>query len=335
MFPIIPGQLLNLTELMQNASKKYSRVGFCNKFQFNTTIFISPAISGIGLILNFLNILVFTKTTKKIPKGNMIKYLIAKSVFDFCYCSIIVIDSFDFSFKYSYYYQIYRLCIHYYLKHVVIFLSVAFDCLAIISRYSLITKRIQWSEKITVFNRGMPIFTSFGLLIYSYKFIEYSILPYKSVNNISVAVNFTIEASRILSIKDRLTIELVQTTLVNLICPSIILIFNILTALEIKNKMRNKRRLSASKSIHERIKRSEIRNTLMLILASPLTIFPNYVFFVIAALTLISFTQFYNACFDNIGNIVFYAQFTFSLFFYFAFNVNFKNNFKKLICLSK
>ena len=321
-----------------NASINYTIPDVCEDFQFTTDVIISPVISGIGLILNILNILVFNKTPKQIVKGDMVKYLIAKSVFDLCYCLIIILEFLTGrNSDYSFYYNIFKLCILIYFKHVAIFLSIAFDCLAIVRRYSLITKRIQWTEKIIVFNRGMPIFTAIGLLIYSYKFAFYKIVPYKLIggySNISTEGQFILGNGE-MSAMDYIRIELFQTSIVNGLFPSIILIFNTLTAFEIKKTMMNKRRLSTSKSIHDKIKRSEIRNTTMLILSSPLTILPNFIFFLVAILVQISPTQFYNACFDNIGNILFYSQFSFSFLFYFVFNVNFQKNLTKLILVSK
>ena len=322
MFPLIPSGLFNLTG--QNESGNYSFSGSCIDFQNKTIFYIIPTISGIGILLNILNLLVFTQTPKKIKKGDMIKYLIGKSVFDLCFCLIVILRFVTGglnTFR-SFYYFIFEWCIIY-CKPVVIFLSVAFDCLAIISRYILITKRIRWTEKIIVFKRGMPIFTSIGFIIHSYKFAMYNIVPY-------TLGGLTLENGA-LSIIAVIRIELVQKTIVNFIFPTIILIFNILTGLELKNTMKNKRRLSTSKSIHDKIKRSENRNTAMLILSSPITIFPNYAFFCTAILVFISPTQFYNACIENIGNIILYSQFSFSFLFYFIFNKNFQKNLKKLI----
>ena len=333
MYPVVPA------DSYPNASNNYSISDLCEDFKFTTGDIISPVISGIGLILNILNILVFNKTPKQIVKGDMVKYLIAKSVFDLCYCLIIILESLtEINSDSSFYYYIFKWCILLYFRHVTIFLSIAFDCLAIVSRDSLITKRIQWTEKIIVFNRGMPIFTAIGLLIYSYKFAFYKIVPYTFIGgggyyNISTEGQFILGNGE-LSAMDYIRIELFQTSIVNGIFPSIILIFNTLTAFEIIQTMRNKRRLSTSKSIHNKIKRSEIRNTTMLILSSPLTILPNFIFFLVAILVQISPTQFYNACFDNIGNILFYSQFSFSFLFYFVFNVNFQKNLKKLILVS-
>ena len=325
MFTLIPSGQFNLTG--QNESGYYSFSGSCIDFQKNTILYIIPTISGIGIILNILNLLVFTQTPKQLVKGDMIKYLMGKSVFDLCFCLIVILQSvtaglYDIR---SFYYFIFDWCILRYCRNVVKFLSISFDFLAIISRYSLLTKRIQWVNKIIVFRKGMPIFTSIGFIIYSYKFAMYNIVPY-------TLGGFTLE-NGVLSIIAVQRIELIQSTIVNFIFPTIILIFNILIGLELKNTMKKKRRLSTNMSIHDKIKRSENRNTAMLILSSPITIFPNLAFFCAAILVLISPTQFYNACIDNIGNIAFYSQFSFSCLFYLLFNVklNFRKNLKKLI----
>ena len=172
-------------------------------------------------------------------------------------------------------------------------------------------------------------------IFYSYKFAMFKIVPYNfgGYSNISTEGQFILGNGE-MSAMDYIRIELFQTSIVNGLFPSIILIFNTLTAFEIKKTMMNKRRLSTSKSIHDKIKRSEIRNTTMLILSSPLTILPNFIFFLTAILVQINYTQFYNACFDSIGNILFYSQFSFSFLFYFVFNVNFQKNLKKLILVS-
>ena len=69
----------------------------------------------------------------------------------------------------------------------------------------------------------------------------------------------------------------------------------------------------------------------MLIWTSPVTVIPNYVFFVISIFGLFNYVDVYNPCADVIGDIVFDIQFAVSLIFYYSFNVNFQKVFNELI----
>ena len=84
-------------------------------------------------------------------------------------------------------------------------------------------------------------------------------------------------------------------------------------------------------TVQDRVKSSESRNTYMLIWTSPVTIVPNYMFFVINILNFIKYTAFYNPCVEAIGDIVFSLQFTLSFIFYYSFNLNFKTVVHNLI----
>ena len=168
----------------------------------------------------------FARALKTFVKGEMIKYLFAKSFCDSCYCTINVLFCLPniYPLKYSYYYQVFNLCTNLYLKHVAIFLSIVFACSAIVEGYRLTTERIKWVHKITKFNRGMPFLTFTGLCLYSYKFIEFRIIlfePYgiNSSNILPVSLNFTTEGGG-LSNDMYLTLEMIQATIVNCICIS-------------------------------------------------------------------------------------------------------------------
>ena len=183
--------------------------------------------------------------------------------------------------------------------------------------------------KIIVFNRGMPILTTIGFVLYSYKTMEFRIARFKYLNSTTNSekahFQWTISGGR-LSIELTLIIQLIQTTIVNFIVTSLILIFNILTLLEIKNKLRKKRMITPARNtiVYDRIKKAENRNTMMLVWSSPLITIPNFAFFVGSMIVFTAYTQFYNACVDSVANILYYSQFSFSFLFYYAFNVNFQ-----------
>ena len=74
-------------------------------------------------------------------------------------------------------------------------------------------------------------------IFYSYKFAMFKIVPYNfgDYYNISTEGQFMLGNGE-LSVMDIISIELIQTSIVNFLFPSIILIFNTLTALHIKKQ---------------------------------------------------------------------------------------------------
>ena len=66
----------NLTSIKMNA---------CVDFQHYSITYIIPSLGVIGMLLNILAIVVFSKTKSTTIKGDMTKYLIAKLIFDICY----------------------------------------------------------------------------------------------------------------------------------------------------------------------------------------------------------------------------------------------------------
>ena len=126
----------------------------------------------------------------------MTKYLIAKSIFDICYnlCTLFPLlnefcDQCEYTF--SYWNQVFQLCITHYLKPVSLFLSIAFDLAATFDRYRLITDKCKFFNKIFIFKRGMPLITCIPFIAYTYKFGVNQIFRYPSIN--SNNVEYTIE----------------------------------------------------------------------------------------------------------------------------------------------
>ena len=332
MFYLIPGIFFdsNETGLWRNSSHN-SSFGFCEDFIYNKIYYVYQCLSVIGIILNVLNMIAFVKMSKKYSKESMTKYLFVKSLFDSLYC-VINISCFLLPiyspYAYSYTYQVYYKYINLYVGHVIMSLSIVFDCAAITDRYLLISGRMKWMYKVIVFNRGMPILTIICFALYSYKTIEFRIIRFGNFNstiNLQKHFQWTLDGAG-LSNGLSLLFQLIQTLIVNFIVCSSILTFNILTLIEIKIKLRKKRTLTPAGNtiVQDRIKSAENRNTMMLVWSSPLTIIPNFAFFLGSIAVLTCYTQLYNACVDAVGNILYYSQFSFSFFFYYAFNVNFQ-----------
>ena len=332
MFYIIPGLLYDTNETRFVPDTHNYSLGFCEEFSYNTINYVYISFSGIGIILNVLNMIEFFKISKKYPKESMIKYLFVKSLFDFLYCVINIscyLITYYSPYTYSYIYQVYYKYVKIYFGHVIMSLSIVLDCGAIIDRYLLISGRMKWMHIVIVFTRGIPILTIILFAMYSYKTIEYKIVQFHNftLNDPSLEAYFqwTLDGGG-LSMELALILQMIQTTIVNFIVTSLILIFNILTLIEIKNKLRKKRTITPIENtiVHDRIKRAENRNTMMLVWSSPLTIVPNFAYFLGSIAVLTVHTQFYNACVDSFVNVLYYSQFSFSFFFYCAFNLNFQ-----------
>ena len=124
--------------------------GICVELILNSPYYIKPSISAFGLFFNSFCILVFFKMSKTTTKGNMAKYLIAKSIFDICFnlCSLFpLVNNFCDTCTYTYWFQL-ILLFQLYLRPISVFLSVAFHFVAIFDRYRLITNKFQLFNKI-------------------------------------------------------------------------------------------------------------------------------------------------------------------------------------------
>ena len=131
---------------------------------------------------------------------------------------------------------------------------------------------------------------------------------------------------------------MIQKTVIHFLLVTLILILNLLMLVKLRNIFKSKRRVletSSSNATQDRVRKSESRNTFMLIWTSPVTIIPNYMNFVINILSFVSITGFYNPCLEAIGNVVFELQFVISFVFYYSFNMNFKTVVHQLIAFRK
>ena len=237
---------VNLTGSWQNISEN-SSYGFCEQFLIFSNLYIILAISGIGMILNVLNLIAFFKMSKKLKTESMSKYLFVKSLFDFVYCLInftYLLLSIYGQHTYSYSHQAFILYGFLYFKNVFIFMSIVSDCAAIVDRYLLVSGRMKWMYKIIVFNRGIPILTIIGLSLYSNKFVEYRIMHFPHFNSsyLSEKFQWTINGNGV-NIELSLVFQLIQTTITNFILTSLIIIFNTLTLVELKKMFKSKRTL--------------------------------------------------------------------------------------------
>ena len=332
MYSAIPSSSVNLTD------SNSSTTGFCDDLQLFTPAYIITPISVIGILLNVSNILVFLKTKTTTIKGDMTKYLICKSIFDICLnlsnvFPLVRFASLQYDFIYSYCYQVFNLVIMVYLHPVSILCSIAFDFAATFDRYRLVTNKCKFFDKIFVFRRGMSLIICISIVGYIYKFFFFHIVPIFISNNYTNTYSTEGNMPR----EAKIIIDLIQKISIHFLLVTIILILNVLMLVKLKNIFKAKRTVITpnSRTIQDRVNSSESRNTYMLIWTSPVTIIPNYMFFVINILQFFNYIEFYNPCVDAIGDIVFSLQFSCSFIFYYWFNVNFKTVVHEIIRIKR
>ena len=309
-----------------------STSGICDELLYYGPIYIISPISVIGVLFNLLNIVVFSKTKTTTIKGDMTRYLIAKSIWDICYnlCDLFSrLNDFGLNPEYtsSFAYQVLYLSISLYLKSISLFLSIIFDLTATFDRYRLITDKCKFFNKIFAFKRGLPLIICIPVIVYLYKFWYYYICVNSGFDE-TYTVYSTVGRDIPPSIMN--TIDLIQKIIINFSFVTLILFLNLLMLIKLKNAFKSKRTVTTDRETIDRIRKSESRNTLMLIWTSPVTIIPNYIFFVSSILRLCNYLEFYNLCAESIGNIVFSLQFSVSFIFYYSFNVNFQKAFNEL-----
>ena len=314
-----------------------STVNYTTTICENILIVITPeyiitSISAIGILLNILNVVVFFKTKSTTIKGDMTKYLIAKSIFDIIYNTCKLFSLFGFlcpqcELTSSFVYQVFYLAIIIYLKTISLVLSIAFDIAATFDRYRIITDNCMFFNKILVFKRGLPLIMCIPVIVFTHRFAIYKIYVNRLFHKTYTVYTVEIKNVSVLPI-----INLAEKIIIHFSLISLILVFNILMLAKLRSIFKAKRLVTTDREILNRIKKAEARNTFMLILTSPVTIIPNYTFFVINILELINYSEFYNACAQSIGDIIFSLQFTVSFIFYYSFNVNFQKGVHRLIC---
>ena len=250
-------------------------------------IYILYPIFVIGIILNILNIVVFFKTKTTTIKGDMTRYLIAKSIVDICYnlCSLFpLLNDFCLQPEYtsSFAYKVLTLSITYYLKPVCLFVSIAFDLAATFDRYRLITNKCQWFNKIFVFKRGLTWIICIPVIAYTHKFGFFYIISSPIFNKTYTV--YALEGRTNISPSVFTSIDLVQKIIIHFLFITLILVFDLLMLVQLKNAFKPIRTATTDRETLVRISKSESRNILMLIWTSPVTVIPNYVFFVMSIL---------------------------------------------------
>ena len=250
----------------------------------------------------------------------------AKSIFDIInnFSKIFLLLEFfcpQCEFTFSFVYQVFKLSITVYLKSISLFLSIAFDLAATFDRYILITDKCKWFSKILIFKRGLPLILCIPVIVYTHRFAIYQIYVNTDYNETYTEYQIVIK-----NIDHTFwnSINLIEQIFIQFLLTSMIFVFNILMLAKLRSIFKAKRTVTTDIEIISRIKIAESRNTLMLVLTSPVTIIPNYTFFVINILELINSSEFYNSCAEAIGDIVFSLQFVVSFVFYYSFNVNFQ-----------
>ena len=328
MYSVIPATLLgNWTKFNR------PKTNICDDLLFVSPAYILMPISVIGIVLNVFTILVFLKTKTSTIKGDMTRYLIAKSIFDICYniCSVFPFLNFvcfQCEYTLSFWFQVVKLFIVIYLKSVSMFLSIAFNFAATFDRYRYITDSCKFFDKIFAFKRGMPLIICIPVIAYTYRFGLFHIVDMSFLSNSTTW--YSIEGIHV-SPFVIISINMVQKIIIHFVFITSILVFNFSIVFKLRSTFKHIIQITHSQSHLEAVKKSEVRNTFMLIWTSPVIIIPNYLFFIISILEMISIIEFYNPCAESIGDIVFSLQFAVPFIFYYSFNVNFRKAFHQLM----
>ena len=255
-------------------------------------------------------------------KGDMYKYLIAKSICDSSYCignifSVFLFSCFECSFKTTLWFMVFKLIIVKYLKPSSMMFTILLEFFAIFDRYRLITNKLNCLRKLLTFRKTIAAVIIVVFSIYSYEFYMFRIIsfPLYTTSENETSLVYSIEGIPS-GFYSNILFNFVLSTTVNLFLTLVVLFFNILTLLAVKSSLKYKARLTptATRTTNE-ISSSETRNTLMLIWTCPLVVLPNLIYFLADTFGLIAIIGLYNACLEAFGEIIFSLQFSSSFFF--------------------
>ena len=304
---------------------------------------ISKIISSVGIVLNFLNIVVFLnprmKTTRCSDKNKMNVYLLAKSACDLTFLTrnifFYLLDCQDCSLASHKGLKIFHLVFSVYLGIVSQLASMLLAVMATFDRYVTISQTCcQVYAKISYLFVLASIF-AFSCLFYSYKFFEYHVVPTIKAESYGSS-EYSIDYTSFGNSPTMGVIRVVHSFMRDFVCVVLLVILNVLITLKMRTNLHKKKAAAAilrtSAPALLRTVRAEHKVTIMVILTASAAIIGHILpFLSYLPLDILLFTQ--SFCFAIVELLVYFSSFSIDFVFCFFFNSFFRKTFF-VICRS-
>ena len=300
---------------------------FCNKFYMVYDNYIEISILIIGIILNFICVIIFYKLMRNSSQNdNLNKYLLIKSIVDtLMYVHIMVIKSISLSkANKPYLYQVFRLIFFRYVLFILELMSMFLEIVSILNRYFTFTKINKRFEKFG-FKSAMFLMSIYSFGFYAYRFFDEQIELVVDVKTNSTS--YKLNSNKLDGIS--IIFDYIHSIVRDGICVLLIFILNILTLIKLKKVMKKKMNLQ-SKSIYKdkRLNETGFRLTKMVVATASITFFGHI-------LTLIEYifvnVIYIDDCFSAFSSFTFFSCNSFNFVLYYYFNLNFKRLFLSFV----
>jgi hypothetical protein len=302
-------------------------------------VYLKKLVYFAGLIFNFLNIItLYLITRREQTNGHMFKYFLVKSVNDFVYFCISVIDIAyycgDCESSTTYIINIWYIWLYWYFEAVLLNNSGLLEVLATLDCYFSITKKCQFFNKQLTFYTIMSLFFILNLCINIYRLFNYKIVE---TNDILLnSTDYHIHNTPFHFSDLQKVLEMINVCIRDLIPLLLMIIINSLILLEMKKLSKRKAKLTIQQRNRINKIRAAEQNKIKMIFITGL----NYVILHTPLMIYyLSYDDSRNkviwACFSDISWTIYEISLFSSFFIYFLYNKTFKKYFLLLTKLDK
>jgi hypothetical protein len=311
---------------------------FCELFIQLHQKYFYLAISGIGIILNLLSSFAFivSKDLAKY-KGNVFKYLLFKSICDSFIASINFFFSFiDQNFS-SFFEKVDFLCnlrqiFYFYLFYTLTSVSILCDVGSSFNRYRCISNKFSFLNRIP-FLVKIGLMVGYSAVFYIYYFFNRECVYFKIANSTQFIKKFNYSTTFDTSILGQI-IYFWNSFIRDGICVFLIILFNILILILVRETNKRKQRLTNNKqnSSRKKSEQAQINLTILVLITSLLNVIGHAPKFLLNLPFFKSLRS--NTCFFNLQTFLFISLHSFSFVVYYAFNNHFRHFYKAIILKS-
>jgi hypothetical protein len=308
---------------------------FCELFVKLHQKYFYLSISGCGIIFNLLSSLAFIISNDlRKYKGNVFKYLLIKSICD----AVTSLINFFFSFidqNYgSFFERVDILCnlrqiFYFYLFYLFTSVSVLCDLASSFDRYRFISNKFIVLNKLSYFVKIGLMFT-YSAFFYIYYFFNRECVYFQIANSTQFVKKFNYSISFDNSIIGQI-IYFWHSFVRDGICVVLIILFNVLILIFVRDTNKRKQRLKNNKQNLSSKKSEQAQKNLtnLVLITSLLNVIghlPNLIF---NLPFMKSFRA--NTCFMGLKTFLLLSLHSFSFFIYYGFNTHFRHFFKAII----
>jgi len=292
---------------------------FCESLTDVYNNYIEKSIGIFGFITNLCCILVFIKIVR-LQKSDIYKYLLYKSILDAYICLRITFKSIlncqDCIVEHFFTLKVIYLVFFIYIFYAVEFISIYCQIVSCFNRYRVVTFHFKILEKIT-YKIVLASITCYSLLFYIYQLFDNKIVLSQKMN--STKDMFSITNSNLGEAS--FVFGYIHTFMKDFVGLISILVLNILTLYSVRHSLSKKKLIVSIKRSNKDNEKAELRLTVM-VMATSVILFIAYGLSIIKWLKIPVLQT--NKCFITLAYIIYWLSFTVNFFFYYYFNLNFK-----------